>query len=212
MKKDRVSTAVIRRLPRYYRHLDELYRNGTVRISSSALAKSMGLTASQIRQDLSCFGEFGQQGYGYNIERLRGEVAEILGMNRNHTAVILGAGNLGRALIENFPFRFNGFRLIAAFDVEPTIVGTRLGGVPVYHVDMLESYAREHEVSVGVLTVPASVAVDSARRLVECGVQGIWNFTNVELPEADTETVKVENVHFADSLLTLSYMISEDEL
>ena len=131
MKKDRVSTAVIRRLPRYYRHLDDLYRSGSVRISSSALAKSMGLTASQIRQDLSCFGEFGQQGYGYNVERLRSEVAEILGMNRNHTAVILGAGNLGRALIENFPFRFNGFRLIAAFDVEPTIVGTRLGGVPV---------------------------------------------------------------------------------
>lgn len=128
MKKDRVSTAVIRRLPRYYRHLDDLYRSGSVRISSSALAKSMGLTASQIRQDLSCFGEFGQQGYGYNVERLRSEVAEILGMNRNHTAVILGAGNLGRALIENFPFRFNGFRLIAAFDVEPTIVGTRLGG------------------------------------------------------------------------------------
>ena len=100
MKKDRVSTAVIRRLPRYYRHLDDLYRSGSVRISSSALAKSMGLTASQIRQDLSCFGEFGQQGYGYNVERLRSEVAEILGMNRNHTAVILGAGNLGRALIE----------------------------------------------------------------------------------------------------------------
>ena len=158
MKKDRVSTAVIRRLPRYYRHLDDLYRSGSVRISSSALAKSMGLTASQIRQDLSCFGEFGQQGYGYNVERLRSEVAEILGMNRNHTAVILGAGNLGRALIENFPFRFNGFRLIAAFDVEPTIVGTRLGGVPVYHIDMLESYVREHGVSVGVLTVPASVA------------------------------------------------------
>lgn len=212
MKKDRVSTAVIRRLPRYYRHLDDLYRNGAVRISSSALAKSMGLTASQIRQDLSCFGEFGQQGYGYNIERLRSEVAEILGMNRSHTAVILGAGNLGRALIENFPFRFNGFRLIAAFDVEPTIVGTRLGGVPVYHIDMLESYIREHSVSVGVLTVPAQAAVNSARRLARCGIQGIWNFTNMELPVEDVGPVKVENVHFADSLLTLSYMISEDEL
>jgi redox-sensing transcriptional repressor len=212
MKKDRVSTAVIRRLPRYYRHLDDLYRSGAVRISSSALAKSMGLTASQIRQDLSCFGEFGQQGYGYNVELLRGEVAEIMGMNRNHTAVILGAGNLGRALIENFPFRFNGFRLLAAFDVEPTIVGTRLGGVPVYHVDMLESYVREHRVSIGVLTLPGAVAADSARRLVSCGIQGIWNFTNVELPIGENDPVKVENVHFADSLLTLSYMISEDEL
>ena len=115
-------------------------------------------------------------------------------------------------MIENFPFRFNGFRLIAAFDVEPTIVGTRLGGVPVYHVDMLESYVKEHKVSVGVLTVPAAVAADSARRLVDCGIQGIWNFTNVELPPVAVEKVKVEDVHFADSLLTLSYMISEDEL
>lgn len=212
MKKERVSSAVIRRLPRYYRHLDDLYRSGAVRISSSALAKSMGLTASQIRQDLSCFGGFGQQGYGYNIERLRGEVAEILGMNRNHTAVILGAGNLGRALIRNFPFHFNGFRLIAAFDADPAIVGTSLSGVPVYHVDTLESYVRENGVSVGVLTVPGAVAVDSARRLVSCGIQGIWNFTNVELPITDADKVKVENVHFADSLLTLSYMISEDEL
>ncbi len=212
MKKDRVSTAVIRRLPRYYRHLDELYRGGAVRISSGALAKSMGLTASQIRQDLSCFGEFGQQGYGYNIERLRGEVAEILGMNRSHSAVILGAGNLGRALIENFPFSFNGFRLAAAFDVDPEVVGGELGGIPVYHVNTLEEYARQNEISVGVLTVPAAVAVDSARLLVSCGVQGIWNFTNVELPAVDVEKVKVENVHFADSLLTLSYMISEGEL
>lgn len=212
MKKERVSTAVIRRLPRYYRHLDDLYRSGAVRISSSALAKSMGLTASQIRQDLSCFGEFGQQGYGYNIERLRGEVAEILGMKRDHTAVILGAGNLGRALIENFPFQFYGFQLIAAFDVDPTIVGTSLGGVPIYHVDTLESYVQDHHVSVGVLTVPGSVAVDSARRLVNDGIRGVWNFTNVELPLADADKVKVENVHFADSLLTLSYMISEDEL
>lgn len=211
MRKSKISTAVIRRLPRYYRHLDDLYRSGTVRISSSALANSMGLTASQIRQDLSCFGEFGQQGYGYNVERLRAEVADILGMNQRHTAVILGAGNLGRALIENFPFRLNGFRLVAAFDVEPTVVGTRLGGVPVYHVDMLESYIQEHPVSVGVLTVPGVAAADTAQRLVAAGVRGVWNFTNVELPITGPG-VKVENVHFADSLLTLSYMISEESL
>ena len=209
MRKGKISTAVIRRLPRYYRHLDDLYRNGNSRISSSARASSMGLTASQIRQDLSCFGEFGQQGYGYNIERLRGEVADILGMNLHHTAIILGAGNLGRALIENFPFRLNGFRLTAAFDVEPTVVGTRLGGIPVYHVDMLENYIADHAVSVGVLTVPAHVASGTAQRLVSSGVKGIWNFTNVELPITDP-SVKIENVHFADSLLTLSYMISEE--
>lgn len=212
MKKDKISSAVIRRLPRYYRHLDDLHRSGTVRISSGALARTMGLTASQIRQDLSCFGEFGQQGYGYNVERLRSEVAEILGMNRSHTVVILGAGNLGRALIENFSFGTNGFRLIAAFDVAEGLVGTELGGVPVYHVDTLESFVRENHVSVGVLTVPASVAVPSARLLASCGVEGIWNFTNVELPEAEMEGVRFENVHFADSLLTLSYMISEEQV
>lgn len=171
----------------------------------------MGLTASQIRQDLSCFGEFGQQGYGYNVERLRAEVADILGMNNRHTAIILGAGNLGRALIENFPFQTNGFRLAAAFDVDTTMVGTRLGGIPVYHIDTLEDYIADHPVNVGVLTVPVAVAIDTAQRLVNSGVRGVWNFTNVELPITDPN-VKVENVHFADSLLTLSYMISEEQL
>ena len=212
MKKEKLSSAVIRRLPRYYRYLNDLYNNGTVRVSSEALARSMGLTASQIRQDLSCFGGFGQQGYGYNVERLRSEVADILGMNNHHTVVILGAGNLGRALIENFPFRASGFRLVAAFDVDPVLVGTRLGGVPVYHIDMLENYMNEHKVNVAVLTVPASVAKESAVTLMSCGVEGIWNFTNVEIPRAGHEEVKIENVHFADSLLTLSYMISEERI
>lgn len=212
MKKEKISSAVIRRLPRYYRYLNDLYNNGTVRVSSEALARSMGLTASQIRQDLSCFGGFGQQGYGYNVERLRSEVADILGMNENHTVVILGAGNLGRALIENFPFRSSGFRLVAAFDIDPVLVGTRLGGVPVYHIDLLKNYMQEHKVDVAVLTVPAAVARDSATVLMENGIEGIWNFTNVELPRIGYEHVKVENVHFADSLLTLSYMISEENL
>ena len=211
MKKDKISSAVIRRLPRYYRHLDELRRSGIVRISSSFLAKSMGLTASQIRQDLSCFGCFGQQGYGYNVERLRLEVADILGMNRKHTVAILGAGNLGRALMENFPFQFNGFQLVAAFDVDPELVGKELSGTPIHHVDSLEEYLRNDPVSVCVLTVPAGVAGDTARRVAECGVTGIWNFTNVELPQQDMPGVQIEDVHFADSLLTLSYMISEEE-
>lgn len=212
MKKEKISSAVIRRLPRYYRYLNDLHNSGTVRVSSETLARSMGLTASQIRQDLSCFGGFGQQGYGYNVERLRSEVADILGMNENHTVVILGAGNLGRALIENFHFRDSGFRLVAAFDVDPVLVGTRLGGVPVYHIDMLETYMKEHTVDVAVLTVPAAVAKESAMTLMRCGVAGIWNFTNVELPKTPDTGVKVENVHFADSLLTLSYMISEENL
>ena len=212
MRKEKISSAVIRRLPRYYRYLNDLHNNGTVRVSSETLARSMGLTASQIRQDLSCFGGFGQQGYGYNVERLRSEVADILGMNDSHTVIILGAGNLGRALIENFHFRESGFRLTAAFDIDPVLVGTRLGGVPVYHINMLENYMKEHKVNVAVLTVPASVARESATVLMNCGVDGIWNFTNVELPKQPQSEVKVENVHFADSLLTLSYMISEEKL
>ena len=145
------------------------------------------------------------------MERLRSEVADILGMNENHTVVILGAGNLGRALIENFSFRASGFRLTAAFDIDPVLVGTRLGGVPVYHVDMLKDYMKEHKVDVAVLTVPANVAKETASVLMECGIEGIWNFTNVELPRDGYEHVKIENVHFADSLLTLSYMISDSE-
>jgi len=209
MRKRKISTAVIRRLPRYYRHLDDLHRAGTERISSGALAISMGLTASQIRQDLSCFGGFGQQGYGYNVERLRAEVADILGMNEKHTAVILGAGNLGRALMENFPFDFYGFGLVAAFDVSPDVVGTEVGGVPVYHVDTLEEYLKKNNVCVGVLTVPSTEASNVAQRLAACGIKGIWNFTNMELT-LNRQDVEIESVHFADSLLTLSYMISEE--
>ena len=208
MRKQKVSSAVIRRLPRYYRHLNELHLSGTVRISSSALGKSMGLTASQIRQDLSCLGEFGQQGYGYNVEKLRGEISDILGMNSGHTAVVLGAGNLGRALIENFHFELSRFHLAAAFDVAPGIVGTVMSGVPIYHIDTLEEYLAGHPTSVGVLTVPRRVAAETAARLVAGGVRGLWNFTNIELDLRGSDVV-VENVHFADSLLALSYMISE---
>ena len=209
MRKQKVSSAVIRRLPRYYRHLTDLHLTGVERISSSALGRSMGLTASQIRQDLSCFGEFGQQGYGYNVEKLRGEIADILGMNRGHTAVILGAGNLGRALMENFHFERSGVVLAAAFDVAPEIVGQVRSGVPVYHVDKLEDYLAQNPASIGVLTVPRSVANATASRLVRAGVRGIWNFTNSELT-VDAPGVVIEDVHFADSLLALSYMISEE--
>lgn len=206
----KVSTAVIRRLPRYYRQLSELQEAGTVRISSSALGKSMGLTASQIRQDLFCFGEFGQQGYGYKVDSLKEEIGEILGINRGHTVVVLGTGNLGRAIIENFKFSSNGFRLLAAFDVNPLLVGTRIGGVPVYHADTLEQFIREHQVSVGMLTVPISAAQEMGERLAAAGVKGIWNFTNYEI-SLNSQEVVVESVHFSDSLLALSYMISQRE-
>lgn len=208
MKKQRVSSAVIRRLPRYYRHLTDLSLAGVVRISSSALGKAMHLTASQIRQDLSCFGEFGQQGYGYNVESLRDAIADILGMVQNHTAVILGVGNLGRALMENFHFDRSGFRLTAAFDVCPELIGRKISGVQVYSVTELDQYLKENPTSVGVLTVPRAAAGPMSERLVTGGVKGIWNFTNSELHIEGADVV-VENVHFADSLLTLSYLISE---
>ena len=209
-RNDKVSTAVIRRLPRYYRHLSELERAGVVRISSNALGKSMGLTASQIRQDLFCFGEFGQQGYGYKVESLREEIGEILGINRGHKLVVLGTGNLGRAIIENFRFSLNGFEVLAAFDVRESVVGTTIAGVPVYHADRLEAFLHENPVSVGMLTVPISAAQEMGDRLAAAGVRGIWNFTNYEITPFNDDVV-VESVHFSDSLLTLSYLISQRE-
>ncbi len=207
MKKARVSSAVIRRLPRYFRTLDGLHRSGTVRISSSALAQRMGVTASQIRQDLSCFGEFGQQGYGYNVEDLRREISVILGMHRDYAAVLVGAGNLGRALLRNFAFESSGFRLIAAFDSNPQTVGRTINGVEVLPGASMAAFLKEHSVQVGVLTVPGIAAQPMAEALIAGGVKGIWNFTNTELNLGDSG-VFVENVHFSDSLLTLSYYIT----
>lgn len=209
-RNSKVSTAVIRRLPRYYRQLSELQEAGVVRISSSALGKSMGLTASQIRQDLFCFGGFGQQGYGYKVDSLKEEIGEILGISRGHTIVVLGTGNLGRALIKNFKFSSNGFRLLAAFDVNEQVVGTKIAGVPVYHASSLESFLAQHPVNVGLLTVPISAAQEMGDRLVSAGVKGIWNFTNYEIT-FNRDDVVVESVHFSDSLLALSYMISQRE-
>lgn len=210
MKRDKVPSAVIRRLPRYYRRLDELHQIGAVRVSSGDLAKSMGLTASQIRQDLSCFGGFGQQGYGYNVEKLRDEVGEILGMNQGNTAVILGVGNLGRALMKNFSFENHGFRLVAAFDSLEALVGNSINSVPILDVAGLEDYLSAHPVSVGILAVPQDAAAEMAVRLVKAGVRGIWNFTNRDLSIQDPNVI-VENVHFGDSLLTLSYLIAHED-
>lgn len=208
MKKQNVSDAVIRRLPRYYRYLDDLHMKGIVRISSSTLGEKMGITASQIRQDLSCFGEFGQQGYGYNVDELRGEIGRILGVDQSHRIIVVGVGNLGRALIQNFRFNDTGFLLEAAFDVSPALVGTDIAGVPVLDTTELERFVPEHKPDVAVLTVPRAAAQQMADRLIGLGVRGFWNFTNVEL-SSQAENVRFEDVHFADSLLTLSYRITE---
>ena len=207
MKKENISDAVIRRLPRYYRQLTDLCSRGVVRISSHSLGQEMNITASQIRQDFSCFGEFGQQGYGYNVEELRAEIGHILGVDNNHHLVMIGVGNLGHALLQNFPFSNTGFTVDAAFDVSPTVIGTSVNDVPIYSMNDLDSFIREHSVDVVVLTIPQSVAQDTANRLIDLGVQGFWNFTNVELSSPFPD-VKFENIHFADSLLTLSYRIA----
>ena len=195
MKKEKISDAVIRRLPRYYRYLDELHAKGIVRISSGSLGKRMGITASQIRQDLSCFGEFGQQGYGYNIMELRAEIGHILGVDDKRRLIVVGAGHLGHALL----------LFDTAFDVSPAVIGTTVNGVTIRGMDELDAYCTANHPSVAVLTVPKCVAQEVADRLIALGVQGIWNFTNVEL----SGDVFFENVHFADSLLTLSYRITK---
>ena len=208
VKRVKVSNNVIRRLPRYLRKLDELSESGVSRISSFELGQQLGLTPSQIRQDFSCFGEFGQQGYGYNVPVLRSQIATILGMDRGYHAILIGVGNIGHALMDNFCFSDWGFQLAAAFDVNPALIGTTFGGVPILSVDELVDYIRNNPVDVAVLTVPKDVAVSVTNTLTENGIEAIWNFTNVELTESNSSTI-VENVHFSDSLLSLSYFVSE---
>ena len=201
-----VSMAVIRRLPKYHRCLGDLIKAGQLRISSAELSKIMGVTASQIRQDLNCFGGFGQQGYGYNIKYLYSKISELLGVKEGYKAVIVGAGNLGRALAATHMFERRGVDRLAMFDVNPEVVGTKIYGVPVYHVDELHSFCTAHNVQIGVLTVPKEAACDITEVLVSAGVKGIWNFANMEL-KLDTPGVMVENIHLGDSLMTLCYGI-----
>ena len=207
MRKQKVSDAVIHRLPRYYRYLDDLYNKGIVRISSNSLGSKMDITASQIRQDLSCFGEFGQQGYGYNVAELRSEIGHILGIDKGHRLIIIGVGHLGHALLQNFDFEKVGFHVDTAFDISPDLVGTRIHDVTIRSMDELEQYVAENQSNVAVLTVPQHVAQPMASRLIDLGIKGFWNFTNVEL-STDVPDVFFEDVHFVDTLLTLSYRIT----
>ncbi|MCI8934075.1 MAG: redox-sensing transcriptional repressor Rex [Clostridiaceae bacterium] len=206
MEGKRISMAVIRRMPRYFRYVDELYQNGTARISSGALAAKMGLTASQVRQDFNCFGGFGQQGYGYNVENLRASIREILKLDNSHKAVLLGAGNLGRALMTNFNFAQSGFALTAAFDIKPELEGAQVAGVPVMAMSRLERYVAEENPDIAILTLPRHAAKEAADNLCRWGIRGIWNFTGVDL-HLDGVAIPVENVHFSESLMTLSYLI-----
>lgn len=208
MDKKAVSLAVVRRLPRYYRYINDLYVDGVERISSTALAEQMGFTASQIRQDLNCFGGFGQQGYGYNVETLRSELASILNIDKNYCAIVAGIGNLGRALLQNFNFIRSGVQVKAAFDADLRVVGTEVNGLTVRYIGDLEDFLRAHPqpIDIGIITVPKSVAYDVAKTFCDNGVRALLNFTSYDLSRAGI-TVPVENVHFTDSLLTLTYRI-----
>ena len=207
MKKQKISDAVIHRLPRYYRYLDDLHNKGVVRISSNSLGNRMDITASQIRQDLSCFGEFGQQGYGYNVAELRAEIGHILGIDNGHRIIVIGVGHLGHALLQNFDFGKVGFQIDSAFDVSSFLIGTTIRDITVRSLEELDSYVEQYHPDVAVLTVPQHVAQPMADRLIDLGIRGFWNFTNVELC-TQVPGVFFENVHFVDTLLTLSYRIS----
>ncbi len=208
MKQIKISNNVIRRLPRYLRKLDELEANGVNRISSRQLGEQLGLTSSQIRQDFNCFGEFGQQGYGYNTAALRSQIAGILGIDRNFSAILVGVGNIGRSLMENFCFADCGVNLIAAFDIDPSLMGTEFQDVPIYSMDELDSFLTANQVDIAVLAVSKPAALPVSRILTRHGIDAIWNFTDIELTEPSSDTI-VENVHFSDSLMSLSYHVAE---
>ena len=210
MSKDSISNSVIRRLPRYYRFLGELEHNGYVRISSRELSEKMGLTASQIRQDFNCFGEFGQQGYGYNVSDLRLEIGKILGLDKQTPMILLGAGNLGKAIASHIDFHNKGFDLIGAFDVNPDIIGKEIGELKVRSTDELSTFCAENKPVAAILCVPMNAAEKLASTLIEFGIKAFWNFTHYDL-KVTHKGIAVENVHLGDSLTTLSYGLNNLE-
>ena len=207
VEENKISIAVIKRLPRYYRYLGELLANGVTRISSKELSRRMNITASQIRQDLNNFGCFGQQGYGYNVVLLYEEIKKILGLDKNYNMIICGLGNLGKALSNYYKFDRLGFNFIGLFDISQEMVGTTWNNIRVGCVSELESFLAENEVDIAVLTLPKTSACKISQTLVNGGVKGIWNFSNVDLHIPDS--VRVENVHLTDSLMVLSYGLNE---
>ena len=203
-----VSSAVIRRLPRYFRYLRELIRMGKTRVSSAELSRMMNLTASQIRQDLNCFGGFGQQGYGYNVNYLYTKICELLGVGFGFRAAVIGAGNLGTALVSSPMFENRGMDVVAMFDVSPTVIGKRIGNATVYPMAELEEKLRTLSVEIVILTLPKEYAHEVAARLAATDIHGIWNFTGKELNIGNSGIV-VENVHIGDSLMTLCYEVAQ---
>ena len=201
-----VSASVINRLPRYYRYLGELLKSGVERISSRELSKRMGITASQIRQDLNCFGGFGQQGYGYNVEYLYGEIAGILGLNSRYKAILVGAGNMGQALIQNTTFEKRGFSLIGVFDNDPEKIGKEIKGMKISDVKDMKAFVEENQPTMAIISTPRTVVTQIVKELTEYGITGFLNFSYAEVPHDDN--VVVENIHLSDSLMRLCYKIS----
>ena len=206
-----VSIQVIRRLPRYYRFLSELEAQGVDKISSTKLADVMSSTASQIRQDLNCFGGFGQRGYGYSVPILRKEIGKILGLNRIHKAVLIGAGNLGRAIATHLNFENLGFQLTAIFEKDEKLIGTMLRGIRVLPDEEIERYITASQVDTAVLAMPKEAVEKMADRLYSVGIRNFWNFSHYDISRK-YDDVTVENVHLSDSLMTLCYRINEKNM
>lgn len=207
MEAKQISKAVIKRLPRYYRYLGELLEDNVERISSNDLSKKMRVTASQIRQDLNNFGGFGQQGYGYNVKYLYTEIGKILGLDIVHPMIIVGAGNLGQALANYVEFEKRGFKLVGIFDVNPVLEGIAVRGIEIQMISGLPFFMKENNIEIAILTLPKNKARDMAEILIENGIKAIWNFAHIDLDTPDD--VIVENVHLSESLMTLSYNLSQ---
>ena len=207
MEAKQISKAVIKRLPRYYRYLGELLEDNVERISSNDLSKKMRVTASQIRQDLNNFGGFGQQGYGYNVKYLYTEICKILGLDIVHPMIIVGAGNLGQALANYVEFEKRGFKLVGIFDVNPVLEGIAVRGIEIQMISDLPFFMKENNIEIAILTLPKNKARDMAEILIENGIKAIWNFAHIDLDTPDD--VIVENVHLSESLMTLSYNLSQ---
>ena len=209
MEEKGISRAVIKRLPRYYRYLGELLEDGVERISSGELSERMKVTASQIRQDLNNFGGFGQQGYGYNVRYLYSEIGKILGLDRVHNMIFVGAGNLGQALANYMNFERRGFIFTGVFDNNPALYGRKIRGIEVRPMEEVADFVEQNNVDIAVLTIPKNSAEEVADRLVSVGIKAIWNFAHVDLKVP--KEVQVENVHLSDSLMKLSYMLERYE-
>lgn len=209
-REKKISIAVIRRLPRYFRYLSDLIKLDIKRISSKELSQRMDITASQIRQDLNCFGGFGQQGYGYNVELLFEEVGKILGTDKGFKCIIVGAGNMGNAIANYENFKNRGFEMISIFDVDPKKVGTVINNIKVLHLDELDEFVKNHHVDIAILTVPNRNIISVANKVKSLGIKGIWSFSPTDLKLG--EDVIVENVHLSDSLMVLGYKLKEKEM